>query len=278
MITRLRLGIDASPGSRQAEAMALGLAKQHGAFLDAVVAIDTPWLDRPQAVGIGGSAFKLAAEASILRATHARAKQIVNDFRKAAEAAGVAHAIRVVEGAPAEVIEAGAVACDLVVIGRDATFWGDDGKPTSSVARGILHVGSRPVLLVPPQLIAGDAILIAFDGSAPAARSLHMLALLGLAVGRRVTVLSIADDQALADERATAAMRLLHAHGVADAAAVGLCSGDEPAGIILRQAQDLGAGIVAMGAFGHNGLRELLFGSCTSSLLRSSPIALFVHH
>jgi len=278
MMTRLRLGLDASPGSRQAEALALGLAKAHGAFVDTVVAIDAPWLDRPQAVGIGGSAYKLAAEASILRAAHARSALIVNDFRKAADAAGVAHAAHVVEGAPAEVIEAGAVACDLIVIGRDATFWGDDGAPISSVARGILQVGSRPVLLAPPQPGSGDAILVAFDGSAPAARSLHMLALLGLAVGRRVAVLSIADDQAVADGRATAAMRLLHAHGVADVAAIGVRSGDDPAGIILRQAQDLGAGIVAMGAFGHSGLRELLFGSCTSSLLHSSPVALFVHH
>jgi nucleotide-binding universal stress UspA family protein len=278
MITRISLVLDGLPGSRQAENLALGLAKAAGATLEAAVLIDTPWIDRPQAVGIGGSAYKMEAEAHVLKDARARAGRLRTELARLAAEAGVSHEFRVAEGDPAAVVLAGSVSADLIVIARDATFWGEPGDLVSPAARAVLRLGTRPVLLAPAQPAAGEAILVAFDGSAAASRALHMLALLGLGRGRQVHVVSIATAAEVAAGRANAAAALLRAHGAADVHAHGIGSDADPSGIILQQAQEHGAGMVVMGAFGHQGLRELLFGSCTQRLLRNSPVALLVHH
>lgn len=280
MITGLCLALDGRPASREAAAFAVRLAmsQTRAVFVHAVIPIDTPWLDRPQAVGIGGSAFKLETEARLLAAAHAGADALSVAFSQSATRAGVGHEVHVAEGDPVASIVAQAAVSDLIVLGRDATFWGDDGDTVSPTVRGVLREGVRPVLLVPSQPAPGETILVAYDGSVAAARSLHMVALLGLGIGRPVRVVSVAEDQDIADQRAGSAVAVLRAHGVVDAAKVAIQSHADPAAIILQQARALGAGMLAMGAFGHAGLRELLFGSCTQTLLRDSPDVLFVHH
>jgi len=278
MITRVLLALDGQPGSRQAGQLALGIAKAAGAALDVAVLIDTPWIDRPQAVGIGGSAYKLEAEAHVLKDAHAMAGRLRTELARLATEMGVSHEFRVVEGDPAAEVLASSVGADLIVIARDATFWGEADDPVSPAARAVLRLGTRPVLLAPTQPAAGEAILVAFDGSAAASRALHMLALLGLGRGRQVHVVSIATAAEAAAERANAAAALLRAHGAANVHAHGIGSDADPSGIILQQARAHGAEMMVMGAFGHHGLRELLFGSCTQRLLRNSPVALLVHH
>jgi len=279
MITCLRLGIDDSPSSRQAEAIAIDLARKTQANIDAVAVIDTPWIDRPQAVGIGGASYHAAAEEHILRAARKRANQLLGEFAAAASGAGVSHERRVVEGDPADVLAREATTADMIVIGREATFWGHAADEISPATEHVLRRGTRPILVAPSRPAGGDAILCAFDGSIAAERSLHMLALLGLGNGRKVGVISIADDRKIADQRAEAAAQLLRAHAASDVTARGIRSKADPAEVITQEAASIGAGIVAMGAFGHAGLREILFGSCTRSLLHhSSPFALFVHH
>lgn len=278
MITRIQLGIDGSPGSRQAEALALELAAAHGAFLDAVAVIDTPWIDRPQAVGIGGASYRAAADQHILRDARALTDQLLSSLGKAAEAAGVAHALRTDEGDPADMLLAGSMVSDLIVIGRDARFWGGDSDSISRAALDVLRAGSRPVLLAPPEPVQGKSILMAFDASVPASRSLHMLALLRMAIGRPVHVVCVDESQERAEERVAEAAALLRAHGATDVTTWAIPSEADAAEILLQQAHERNAGIVAMGAFGHKGLREFLFGSSTQHLLHSCPVALFVHH
>jgi len=279
MITSLRLGIDDSPSSRQAEAMAIGLARTTKASIEAIAVIDTPWIDRPQAVGIGGTSYHAAAEEHILRAARERAAQLAGAFATSATGAGVAHATRVVEGDPVSALADEPTLADMIVMGREASFWGEKGDEISPAAEHVLRRGTRPVLVAPSRAVGGDAILCAFDGSSAAERSLHMLALLGLGNGRKVGVISIGEDRQLAEQRAEAAAQLLRAHGVGDVTARGIASKSDPAEVITQESKTIGAGIVAMGAFGHAGLREILFGSCTRSLLHdASPFALFVHH
>ncbi|WP_366664836.1 universal stress protein [Mesorhizobium sp.] len=50
-----------------------------------------------------------------------------------------------------------------------------------------------------------------------------------------------------------------------------------PAEAILGTAKALGAGMIAMGAYGHRGIREI-FGSCTRHVLANSSKSLFLYH
>ena len=278
MITRLLLALDDTPASHEARRLAIALAKANQARLGAIAVIDTPWITRPMATGIGGSAYKVQMEMDALRRAHQQSAAALAALRAAAAEAGVACEARQQEGEPAGCIEAEATTSDLLVLGRNATFFGEEPESgVSETVLGLLERNPRPLLLAPERPLASDSILVAFDGSLPASRSLHMLALLGLAAGRQVRVLSIAEEAGLAVARAQAAAALLRAHGaVAEPAAV--TSSADPAELIMGQAQASGAGIVAMGAYGHRGLREIFFGSCTRRLLQECGAALFVHH
>jgi nucleotide-binding universal stress UspA family protein len=142
----------------------------------------------------------------------------------------------------------------------------------------------RPVLLVPPGGNPDDdlaaPVLIAFDGSPAASRTLHMFALLGLSVDREVHVLTV--DNRSEDAAAAAAARacaLLRRHGTKQAHGIGLgdLQAGTPAEAILGTAKTLGAGMIAMGAYGHRGIREI-FGSCTRDVLANSSKPLFLYH
>jgi nucleotide-binding universal stress UspA family protein len=279
MLRKLLIAVDDSPSSDEARRLAVALARQRGARLRGIAVIDTPWITRPMAVGIGGTAYKVQTELEQLRSAHRRSERALAALAAAAAEAGVACEGAQKGGDPAETIEAEATTSDLLVLGREASFYGREGDEVSAAALGLLARNPRPLLLAPSRPF-GDAgrMLVAFDGSAPSSRSLHMLALLGLAVGRQALVLTVAEEKAAAEARAAAAAELLRLHGVERVDVAAVASEADPADIIIGQVQAAGAGIVAMGAYGHRGLREMVFGSCTRRLLGHCPAALFVHH
>ena len=100
MLTRLLLGLDATPSSTHAAHLALDLAAAHGAVIEALAVIDTPWITRPMAVGIGGSAHKVSAEVAELRRAHTEAQSALQAVLDAAGPRGVTCEGRVVEGSP----------------------------------------------------------------------------------------------------------------------------------------------------------------------------------
>lgn len=279
MLTKLLIAMDGSASSAAAQRLAIILAQAQGARMAGIAVIDTPWITRPTATGIGGSAYKVQMEVAQLRQAQRQSDAAVGALCSAAAEAGVACETQTREGNPAEAIEAEATTSDLLVLGRGATFHGgEEGAEISETALGLLARNPRPLLLVPAQPVTPERILLAFDASPPSSRCLHMLALLGLATGRRVQVLSIAETAAVAEARASAAAALLRAHGAEAVEPIALASEADPAELVIAQARSGGAGIVAMGAYGHRGLREVFFGSCTRALLRRCPAALFVHH
>ena len=91
-------------------------------------------------------------------------------------------------------------------------------------------------------------------------------------------MLSIGETESEATTHAEAGAKLLRAHGADVEDVIGMASSADPADLILGEIRALRAGMAVMGAYGHTGLREVLFGSTTRTLLRACPTALFVHH
>src|SRR5918997_1420863 len=65
-----------------------------------------PWITRPMATGIGGSAWKVQMEVEELRRAHREAGAALAALRAAVAEAGIACEAREREGDPAETIEA----------------------------------------------------------------------------------------------------------------------------------------------------------------------------
>jgi nucleotide-binding universal stress UspA family protein len=278
MLTRILAALDGNPASEAAARLALDLAATHKAALHGFAPVDLPWITRPMAVGIGGMSHRMTLEASELSRARRGAEYAQRGIAEAAAARGIACTTATADGDPPDLVCAAAADADLIVLGHDASFGGDTPEEGPSPnLHALLARNTRPLLIVPKTHAPGP-VLVAYDGSPPSMRALHMAALLGIAKGGTAAVLCADDDAAVATSRAETAARLLRAHGTEVGHLLPQHAGRDPATLITAEAQRLGAGTVVMGAYGHNGLKERLFGSCTRTLLRECPAALFVHH
>jgi len=288
MLRSILIALDGSPSSLEAAGLGLELARRRQSHVEGLGIVNSAWIRRPEAVPMGGMAYKTALDLKELDSATERVGAVLRDFRSRAEKAGIpSFEVREIDGSPLQVIEIEAASHDLIVLGRHSMF-DVDGEiyELPLYVDRIIRGEPRPVLLVPdpgsePGRDAAQApVLVAFDGSPASSRAVHMFALLGLAAGRVTHVVTLDQSSSRrAEETAARACALLRRHGAAEAHAVGL--GDREAGTpaetILGLAKALRPEMVVMGAYGNRGIQEI-FGSCTREVLNACPTPLFLHH
>jgi nucleotide-binding universal stress UspA family protein len=273
MMRRILFATDGSPSDAAARQSAVNLARRFEAKIAALGIVDAPWITHGEAVPLGAMAYKHASEEEQLQSGHKRVHAALEELR----VAKIAETTAEIEGDPARLIAEEASAHDIVVIGRATRFHLGSGEGVSPLLKELVRVTPRPVLAVGDKPATGARVLVAFDGSAAAARAMHLAALLGLTAKSEVQVLSIDDDAPTAQERAARAASLLRTHG-ATLASSGISSAADPADVILDQLRRFEADTIVMGAYGHHGLREAIFGSCTRRLLADCAASLFLQH
>lgn len=275
MLRSILVALDETPGAEAARDLAIRLAHETGAALSAAVVLDNPHTnDVHEAVPPGGAAFKERRDAA--RAQRAEAEAAAALAACAAAAGDLPFAALRLPGAPEPALLAASATQDLVVIGRDSTLGQEETEHgLAPVIEALLHDGARPLLVVPPgALPGGGPVVVGYDASTPARRSLQLFALLGLAQGAPVKIVSAAETvpeaQAMAEEGAA----FLRSHGLeVEAVAV---TGTRPADLLLAEVTGLKARLLVMGAFETGALRTLLLGSATRRLLRDAPCPVFV--
>lgn len=164
-------------------------------------------------------------------------------------------------------LSAGARFADLIVLGRD-----------DPVLEDLVLSESCPVLALPPHgtidAVVGGRIVIAWDGSSPAANAMKAAVPL-LAQASRVDLVTVNAREDACD--ATKALCYLSRHGVhADLHRV--TAQGSVAEALLETAHDLGAGLLVMGLYGHSRLRELLVGGVTRAMVAKADVALLLAH
>jgi nucleotide-binding universal stress UspA family protein len=177
------------------------------------------------------------------------------------------------DGGPAQLIVDRARLADLIVLSLPA---GEDG-PLPITADVAIHARAA-VLAVPSAsrgLQSGGPALVGWNGSHEAAHALR-LALPLLAKASKVNIVTVTDDRP--DFPATDAAEYLALHGIGSELSECLREGRSTADTLIAAAHDLGAVYVAMGAYGHNRMREAVLGGVTRDLLRSSPVPLLLGH
>jgi nucleotide-binding universal stress UspA family protein len=160
-----------------------------------------------------------------------------------------------------------------------------DAEPSSiNVDRGLIECllidSGRPVLVVPPgrDTFSCRRIVLAWDGSARAARAAAD-ALPFLRAAESVEVVSVEGEKDLTDTLMGADIAPhLSRHGVkATVHCLAAVNGD--AAETLRDAATrFEADMIVMGGYVHSRLREMVLGGVTQSLLRQSPVTLFMAH
>ncbi|MFI4994818.1 MAG: universal stress protein [Hyphomicrobiales bacterium] len=160
---------------------------------------------------------------------------------------------------------------DLIIV-EQADVEEREGR--TRTIESIVFGSGRPVLVVPyiqTRPASFKSVLVAWDGSVPAARALGD-ALPLLARADRVELLRV-DGKTLKhhDEHGLAVTRHLARHGI-DATYKRTTSAGDFGNTLLSHAADTGADFLVMGAYGHSRLREAVFGGTTRTLLESMTI------
>ncbi|WP_029009270.1 universal stress protein [Azospirillum halopraeferens] len=258
---------DGGPRSAERLAVAVDLARRHGARLTGLFARCAA----PRTVGIvtqwPSPAYAAAAAAD--RDAFAAATRGLPDAQwRDAYRGGtreVTHAL----------IEA-AHHVDLVILGQDG---GDGTVPPDLVEQVLLHAG-RPGLVLPcagTVETIGRRPLIAWNHSRESARALND-ALPLIAGCTRAVVLSVAVRPD--EERAAArdCRRHLEAHGIAADVEVLVPEGVGVMDMMLNRAADLDADLLVLGAHGHIGFPFLYRGDGTRHILAHMTLPVLMSH
>lgn len=166
---------------------------------------------------------------------------------------------------------------DLAILdGEAGAIDGDRGLIESA-----LFESGRPVLIVPPEQhsFSGQRIVIAWDGSANAARAVAG-AMPILRAAEAVEIVSVVGEKDLSKSVPGADLAPhLARHGInVSVTTTSVGAKEDVAGAIQREAAGFKAGLVVIGAYRHSRLRQWLLGGVTQSLLKASRVPLLMSH
>lgn len=164
---------------------------------------------------------------------------------------------------------------DLIVLGRPDKSM--DGQTAASLDAALFDTG-HAVLVAPPTATKKccHRVALAWNGSAEAARVVGV-SLPYLAKAENVTILSAPGTDKRAPAEALAAYLALH-DIKADVQSFELHHHQSVGHGLLEQAQKIDADMLAMGAYGHSRLREMILGGATRDVLAQATIPVLMAH
>lgn len=181
----------------------------------------------------------------------------------------------VVLGAVLDAASAGARYFDFALLP-----WSGDTRASRDMAEAVVFGSGVPVVLVPetakPKPV--NHLAVAWDASRVAARALGD-ALPLLAMDGRISVLTVKDEKPLgsSDIAASLASHLIERGYKAEAFEVKL-AGRKIADALQDDAITAGAGLLAMGGFGHSRLRDFILGGATEGILSDLRLPALLSH
>ncbi len=182
---------------------------------------------------------------------------------------------REAEGDPVAALALHGRYADLVVVDQSDP---DREAPSFGIASDLALFGGRPVLIAPraaPTETIGTRPLIAWNASRESARAVAD-AMPILAHAGRADVL-VVSPRGIGDLPGSPIARHLAAHGIE--AEIFVRDSEIEAGIeILNFAAERGSDLIVMGCYGHQRMRQAVFGGATRTILSDSPIPALLSH
>jgi nucleotide-binding universal stress UspA family protein len=258
VIRRILVALDGSPGGEAAITLALEWARRFEAELLGLGVLDEPAIQ-------GSEAIPRLAEA------HGQIRTLLQAFdRRCGEARVRATSVEGI-GQPHEQIVLEAQGCDIVMLGREASFHFETPERPDRTLSQVLRSSPRPVVVIPPDPQGGEGVLVAYGGGREIARTLHAVTLLGLAGNEAIELLAVATDRAEAEDRLRRAGALLTAHGVRTS--LHAVASEHPAAeVILDEVRRRRPRLLVMGAHGQHPVRDLFFTSVTRAVMKKAPV------
>jgi len=279
MIKSILVILDDSESSESAKKFGVDLAKSNNASIAGIGILDAPWITAPEAIPLGGAAFKVDLDEKILEGAKHRVHVLEQKFMDYCKQQKVEVSIIDAIGIPSEEIEHFSTEFDVLIIGKDANFHFSPVQDTTVSVKQLLKDSPRPLFVTSPRLPNQDSshVLIAFDGTFASSRALHMAILMGIFKDKTPHIASISEDEEQARHQVSIALKLCQNHGLKPHLHP-IASAKKPSIALLKLIEDLTPSLIVMGAYGHGGIRAFFMGSCTKDLMKEIDIPFFVFH
>lgn len=277
MLKGILVGLDGSEYGPIATMLAIEWAKSTNAIVVGLGIIDQPGITAPSPSPMVSGTVKQERDTTLLEDAERLTSQFLEQFSLTCTAAGVSSKVLQESGSPDQEIVEESQRYDVVILGRRTFFKFETQEGADDTLKTVVKVCPRPVVVVPEKLPKGKNIVIAYDGSIQSARALQLFVLSGIPTKGEIHVVSINSDKIAAAKTADRAVQYLRLHGLESTPHRPDPSGTN-ATILLDHVKKLDAGLLVMGAYGDSAWKSLVFGSTTRSLMRESPVPLFISH
>lgn len=280
MIKKILVALDPDTDTPIATRYAADIARRYEAEVTGLAVVDMGSIEADARGGGIGSMY-LSEKIQENLTTEARnvARDLTNTFQEEMADTGVRHNVQVEEGAPFERIVEDMKYHDLLVVGNEPHFFYSHPERETRTLVRVVKDTIAPSLVVVNQHRPVQRVLIAYDESPAAARSLRRFIHLK-PFGTDVTVEILFVDEKGTSKGAELALHMarsyMSAHGFN--ARTFSIAGRDAAAQIIEYANTFEADLVVAGAHSVSTFRKLAFGSTTASLLKDCHLPLWLDH
>lgn len=282
MIKRILVALDPDDDTPVATQYASALAKKMNASLTGLAVVDTSNIYTDVGGGEIDTHYARNLWEELSEETRKVATELLETFSQSMKNQGVRYTAVKKEGASSERIIEGMKYHDLLVVGRDSHFfYNEPDRDTKTLAK-VVKDGVAPTLVVTDDHHEINRVLVAFDGSAPAARSLKsFVQLMPYGTDLAVELLNIASDDSpeqlqRSNDILNLAKNYLNEHQFGNITTKIFENGN-PGERILERQQETNADLIVLGAHSVSAIRRLTFGSTTHDLITKTPVPLFLN-
>lgn len=282
MIKRILIALDPDEDTPIATQYAISLAERNDASVTGLAVVDTSNIYPTSIIGDPDQthhARNLWEE--LTDESRNIARKLLEKFENTVEKSNVRYTAITQEGASYDRIIEGMKYHDLLVVGRDSHFFYNEPKQETKTLAQVVKNGVSPTLIVTHHFEEVNKVLIAFDGSRPASRSLKSFAhlspfgkdleieLLHIHKGgdddfdyNSDTILDHANDYLLEHDFKNITQKFLDSDKISEA--------------ILERRKEIGADLIVLGAHAVSAIKRLTFGSTTHELITKTDSPLFM--
>lgn len=161
----------------------------------------------------------------------------------------------------------------LLVLGKQGKDGDKVAMHVGSHLESILRMIHKPVLVTPLAFRKPERFLIAYDGSPTAYKLVERVAQSPFVKGLPVHVLMIGEDEQRNWEKMQAARTELAKNGFEVHVAIRPGKVDEAISLYI---EEKGIDLLAMGAYGHSRIRQLVLGSTTTRMIMNATVPLLI--
>ncbi|MCZ6681008.1 MAG: universal stress protein [Candidatus Poribacteria bacterium] len=273
---KILLGLDGSSYSQAATEFACQIALKHSAAITGVAVIDLPDIER--AIGpapVGGIHYAEQAEQRLLKQTQEKVQGLLQNFEQVCQSKNINYAVHADTGRPFEEIIEESKYHDFLVLGQKTFFRYNVADEPGDTLDRILTRGLTAVLTVPDQVREIRNVLVAYDDSVQATRTIQMFLLLGIWNQCQITLLNVNEDLNQGNELLDRLRDYFGSYGIEPEK---VCLTGKSDAVLLSYINEHNIDLLVMGAYGKTRVVNFFFGSVTKSILEKADIPLFLYH